>query len=397
MVLVDILLNIGIGTIDDNLVKLIEAMKDFPQNGPMNDIQNWAKIIGLCIALGVGSYECWMMMLGRRGMDVMKILRIVIISICISSSSWICEAARGPGDALAQKTHAMAEEKNNEVKNLESQITDEQTKYYNQLRQVLLQAEMQKQNDIQQNGSAPEKTLDTVLEIVGLNEFMRNMEYRIKSQAITLETKITEWISIAIRFIGEVIFQMAYYGMLVAQAIFMVIMQCFCPIVFAISLAPPFRSAWSQWLSKYISLSLWGFIIYLILYYSFFIMQYALTSDLEEYEKLTNGLTPGSHDMTTILGLGMQGLGTTCMYVVGLLVGVFLLRFVPEVASWLIPGGTSSGVGGMASAVSGTIINASKTTVQGASGVATGGASAIGGQAAKNLGGAVLSSAKVTG
>jgi len=37
-------------------------------------------------ALCVGFYERWMMMLGRRGMDVMKLLRIVGISICISRS-----------------------------------------------------------------------------------------------------------------------------------------------------------------------------------------------------------------------------------------------------------------------------------------------------------------------
>ena len=46
----------------------------------------------------------------------------------------------------------------------------------------------------------------------------------------------------------------------------------------------------------------------------------------------------------------MQGIGRTCMYVVGLLVGAMLLKFVPELASWIVPGGASSSIG---SAVSG--------------------------------------------
>ena len=36
-------------------------------------ILSWAKMIGLCIALGVGANECFQMMLGRRGLDVMKL------------------------------------------------------------------------------------------------------------------------------------------------------------------------------------------------------------------------------------------------------------------------------------------------------------------------------------
>ena len=36
------------------------------------------------------------------------------------------------------------------------------------------------------------------------------------------------------------------------------------------------------------------------------------------------------------------------MYAMGMLVGAYIIRFVPEVASWLIPGGVSSGAGSAA-------------------------------------------------
>ena len=51
--------------------------------------------------------------------------------------------------------------------------------------------------------------------------------------AVAAETKVSEWINDVIRFVGELIFQMSYYGMLVAQRIFMAIMMIFCPIMFA--------------------------------------------------------------------------------------------------------------------------------------------------------------------
>ena len=39
------------------------------------------------------------------------------------------------------------------------------------------------------------------------------------------------------------------------------------------------------------------------------------------------------------------------MYAMGMLAGAFVLRMVPEVCSWLIPGGVSSGIGQAAGGV----------------------------------------------
>lgn len=49
----------------------------------------------------------------RHGRD--ETLRIIGISICISSSSWICQALQVPGKGLETATKAMAKAKNKEV------------------------------------------------------------------------------------------------------------------------------------------------------------------------------------------------------------------------------------------------------------------------------------------
>ena len=87
---------------------------------------------------------------------------------------------------------------------------------------------------------------------------------------------------------------------------------------------------------------------------------YYLKSDLTAYNQLLHNAA----DWNNIGALGMQAIGTTCMYVVGMLAGAKILSMVPEVCSWLIPGGVSSGAGSMAAGTSG-----------GAAGAATGGAS----------------------
>ena len=101
------LLTIGLPAIDESLDKLLVAMESFPNVAVLGDAVGLARVIGLCLALCVGSYECWMMMLGRRGMDVMKLLRIIGISLCISSSSWIWLLLNPPDDsgkALSKET-----------------------------------------------------------------------------------------------------------------------------------------------------------------------------------------------------------------------------------------------------------------------------------------------------
>ena len=159
-------------------------------------------------------------------------------------------------------------------------------------------------------------------------------------------------------------------------------MTIFCPIMFALSLAPPWNSAWSQWMSKYLSLTLWGFVTYMCLYYIDFILLYNLQQDIIAYNHL---LTGSVNSWSQIGALGLQGIGSNCMYAMGMLVGAYIIRFVPEVASWLIPGGVSSGAG----STSGAAVMAGAAMAGSAAGVAVSGGrsfvGSIGERAATNL------------
>ncbi len=69
-----------------------------------------------------------------------------------------------------------------------------------------------------------------VYNVENLGETINNYAQR---AAVAAETKVSEWTNDVIRFVGELIFQMSYYGILVAQRIFIAIMIVFCPIMFA--------------------------------------------------------------------------------------------------------------------------------------------------------------------
>lgn len=327
----------GLPAIDQSLDKLLVAMEAFPNVAILGDTISFARMLGLILALCVGSYECWMMMLGRRGMDVMKLLRIIGISMCISSSSWICSALQVPGKSLEATTKAMAMAKNKEVAALELKVAQKQGEYLDRLRAV--QDSISTARQIAEIGEDANWWDKLVYNVENLGETINNYAQR---AAVAAETKVSEWINDVIRFVGELIFQMSYYGILVAQRIFIAIMVVFCPIMFALSLAPPWNTAWSQWMSKFLSLTLWGFVTYICLYYIDFILMYNLQEDLVAYNHLLHDTV---NSWEQIGALGLQGIGSNCMYAMGMLVGAYIIRFVPEVASWLIPGGVSSGAG----------------------------------------------------
>lgn len=343
MTLLSILCTMGLPAIDDSLDRLLVAMEAFPNVAILGNTIGFARVLGLLLALCVGSYECWMMMLGRRGMDVMKLLRIIGISMCISSSSWICSALQVPGKSLEATTKAMAMSKNKEVAALELKVAQKQGEYLERLRAV--QDSISTAKQIAEIGEDANWWDKLIYNVENLGTTINNYAQR---AAVAAETKVSEWINDVIRFVGELIFQMSYYGILVAQRIFIAIMIVFCPIMFALSLAPPWNSAWSQWMSKFLSLTLWGFVTYMCLYYIDFILLYNLQEDLVAYNHLLHGTV---NSWEQIGALGLQGIGSNCMYAMGMLVGAYIIRFVPEVASWLIPGGISSGAASPAGSV----------------------------------------------
>lgn len=250
-IFIDQLLTMGLPAIDQSLMNLLEAMDKFPKSPVLGSAIGSSKMLGLLLALCMGSYECWMMMLGRRGMDVMKLGRIVALSLCITYSSYICESLKMPGKGLEKVAKDMAHEKNKEVAALEMKIAEKQDGYLKRLRQVQDSIETAKQ--VQAIGEDAHWWDRLVYNMENLGSTINNYAQR---AAVAAETKVSEWINDVIRFIGELIFQMSYYGMLVAQRIFMAIMTTFAPIMFALSIVPPWSSAWSQWISKYLSLSL---------------------------------------------------------------------------------------------------------------------------------------------
>lgn len=341
--IVDLFLTMGIPPIDEHLHLIINQVENFNLVG-LNNIRRLAQVIGCALALCMSSYEGYMMILGRRPIDVMRVARIIGFSLCITQANLIASACGLPGNALANDCYAQMSVQNEMVADALKTCSSKQKQYRDSLHakiDTLTNRQIQKM--IADNMKEDPDWLDDI--VTSIKTAFAEAQGEIKKMVISLETLVSEAINEGFRFIGEVIFEITFFGIVLASKFMMKVLVAFCPIAFALSIVPPWASAWSSWISKYVSLSLWPFLCYSCVTFVDFILLYEINTDITAYQTLLgeNPLSQGTWE--GIFMLGLQNIGATCRYVIALIIGAILLKFVPEISSWLIPGGASSSIG----------------------------------------------------
>ena len=305
-----IFLTMGLPTLDPVMTSVLDYIHQHALF--LGSWGGFAKSLGLILAMCVTSYECWMMMLGRRGIDVMKLFRIVGISLCIVSANAIADAVAAPGEQMGRVMKAQATRSHQRIDALEKHEAKLQSQYLDKLRahndsldrKRRAEAKLSEDSHWWEEVAYAVKNMDNAVE-----------EWA-KEAAVIAETKTAETINMLIRYIGEIIYQVVYFGMLLGQAFMMNVLKIFCPVAFALSIVPPWASAWSQWISKYVSLSLWAPLIYMCSIYADMILKYTILQDTTAYTTL---LGSASYTWGEIGGLGMQGIGSTyvCRRIIG--------------------------------------------------------------------------------
>ena len=258
-----IFLTMGLPTLDPVMTSVLDYIHQHALF--LGSWGGFAKSLGLILAMCVTSYECWMMMLGRRGIDVMKLFRIVGISLCIVSANAIADAVAAPGEQMGRVMKAQATRSHQRIDALEKHEAKLQSQYLDKLRA---------HNDsLDRKRRAEAKLSEDSHWWEEVAYAVKNMDNAVeqwaKEAAVIAETKTAETINMLIRYIGEIIYQVVYFGMLLGQAFMMNVLKIFCPVAFALSIVPPWASAWSQWISKYVSLSLWAPLIYMCSIYAY--------------------------------------------------------------------------------------------------------------------------------
>lgn len=334
--------------IDTALYKTLAIMNNIP--GDLYGTIEMSRALAAIISLLVMAAESYLMMTGKRGMDAMKLLRIAIISIAITQSPILANGIRsiflGSGDGTGGVEYAFRQtllEQEQQIAQLQNEIALKRSTMLVEIDNKRVEIEKAKYTGIFGNNWIGEGVGATI-------GFAKNEVNELLSGTVG---QMVHWQSASfgtafkriVNWIAETIFQVVYYGLLVGQRVFLGILTIFLPFALALSLAPMYKNAWSQWLSKYLSICLWSIVLYISMRYINTLIITCLESDLISINATINNAAKDGVPWANVSAIWndvWNNFGSALNIVVAYLIGTYVIRQVPEVCSWLIPGGVGS-------------------------------------------------------
>lgn len=272
------------------------------------------------IFLGIESYK---MMMGETELRVNTILRPFLIGLVIMLWVPFLGVIDAPCNALTQAG---------------KEIFENQIQTVNQLQRTRAAiADSITMKIVKQSAESEEaEALSTDEEVHRLGIRLDGIVDKIQNLGIYVVGKIRQILFSFFETIIITIWQaIVYLVMFLGMIFFKSILAIVGPLAFAFSLLPSWRDAWSTWVSKYISVSLYGFIAYIDLAVSMAIIQYGIEDDIDVLTQAN--LEDEAFTLFTCFASGFHN-----NFIPALIVSAISLLLIPKVAEWIVPSSGTS-------------------------------------------------------
>lgn len=272
------------------------------------------------IFLGIESYK---MMMGETELRVNTILRPFLIGLVIMLWVPFLGVIDTPCNALTQAG---------------KEIFENQIQTVNQLQRTRAAvADSITMKIVKQSAESEEaEALSTDEEVHRLGIRLDGIVDKIQNLGIYVVGKIRQILfsffeTIIITIWQAIVYLIMFLGMIFFKSILAIV----GPLAFAFSLLPSWRDAWSTWVSKYISVSLYGFIAYIDLAVSMAIIQYGIEDDIDVLTQAN--LEDEALTLFTCFASGFHN-----NFIPALIVSAISLLLIPKVAEWIVPSSGTS-------------------------------------------------------
>lgn len=185
------------------------------------------------------------------------------------------------------------------------------------------------------------------------------LEDKIASFINSIQMSIFRIIQALIEFLCTLYLQTNFYGIMMIGQIGLGILALFGPIMLAMSIFEVWSNAWADWLMKFLALSTYGFLAYIVMGYTYSIVYYELLRQ-EQILVQTNAMIT-AHGFASVQDVFVKNFGILINWVIGLMTGGYCMRFVPELANMIF--NTNAG-GGAASSAAGAMKEGAKSTIK---------------------------------
>lgn len=328
--------------------------------------------IGILFVLG---YEMWPVIQGKRAPDITVLLKPFLLFAIITGWSPFVTAMMRPGELMTEGGRSFYEAQWQKMGDLEKTCRDHQTRI-DSLRNAQLAAAMAElegdkeivKQESEDPGAMEEVTEDEEHDNSWLGEKIEALKEAVTSKFKALWTVIKdqlenvfknlmEWITglfeKIIKWLSCLYLQMNFYGIMMIGQIGMGVLALFGPIIFAMSIFDVWSDNWARWMMQFLSYSMYGFLAYLVMGYTYAIVFY----ELETYNQTLSGIQTvedlaGKDKVTDVLS---RNFGVLLNWVVALWTGGYCMKFVPELAAVIFNAQASGAAASAADAMKGGV------------------------------------------
>jgi hypothetical protein len=279
-------------------------------------------LCAVCMLLYFGS-RSYSMLSGDERWEIMPLLRPFALGMVIIFWPQFIGILNLPGEVISDRASVLLRDRIDEIDAIQ---IERQQKVTEMSRRLIEQsAEMEQLSD----AGKEEDWMSTL----GID--FSDMFDQIKGFYLLVQSKFRWLLMDVIEFMGITFYQVCSYLIYFLQIIFSAILIVLGPFAFAVSVLPAFQESYTRWIARYISVSLYAGIGYLVMALSMILIQYGLMKELALLDYILA-------DDAAFMAYVVMSVGAANFYLIGLLIGGIAMLTIPVLSTWII---TSGGVG----------------------------------------------------
>ncbi len=263
--------------------------------------------------------EGYKMMVGDKKLEVMPLLRPFALSLVVMFWTGFVDIIKTPCRLLADG------EKDSFLANMQ-RLDDESNQRYALIDQVGQQL-IDKSMDAERAGQQVSNT--TSGDFLGIGETLDNLWNMIKGQYLLVESKVRFMAHQMIEYMAVTFFQVCTYVVFFLQAIFGSILIILGPIAFSFSILPGYRDAYLNWIARFISVSLYSVIAYLVLNMAIEVIRLGVLKEL-------TALNAVKTDPNAFVMYVATSSGNLFSFIASILVAAIGMLTIPSISTWIV-------------------------------------------------------------
>lgn len=328
----------GNGVYEEGMMHFLKNMKETiwtHYDAFLIDAQALCAIFML-IFFAIKSYD---MISGDKRLQIMPLLRPFGLVMVILWWPAFTRVVAFPGELIQNRTEALFDGSQVEINNLRMERAKLMVDVADELFKLQASTEVAKIEADTWYENAWESVKSSVKE--GFSEVWNpvvEMRNRLQVSLQLLASSLLETLAIWI-------LRISVYVIFIVQIIFSTILIILGPFSVAASILPAFQRSFTEWIARFVSVSLYSGIAYLVMYVASLFQHYALQAEISRYTEL---LSSDEHSIEKLSWFAANGVLSFGIVIITFIIGALTMFTVPSISTWIV---STSGVSSAASAM----------------------------------------------